>query len=103
MGSENEHGMVTVRMFGMLREVRREQGLPSTADVDVPAEGITAARIAQDLGLPVARIEGVFCNHSIHPLTRIVYPGDAVAFVPHGTPGPHRFMLGLYKAGHGEE
>ena len=103
MGSEAERGMVTVRMFGMLREVRREQGLPPTADVDVPAEGITAARIAQDLGLPVARIEGVFCNHSIHPLTQIVLPGDAVAFVPHGTPGPHRFMLGLYKAGHGEE
>jgi molybdopterin converting factor small subunit len=95
--------MVTVRMFGVLREVRREQGLPPTADVEVPGQGIPAARIAQDLGLPVASIEGVFCNHSIHPLTQIVYPGDAVAFVPHGTPGPHRFFLGLYNAGHGEE
>jgi molybdopterin converting factor small subunit len=103
MGSDAECGMVTVRMFGALREARRGQGLPPTADVEVPQQGVPAARIAQDLGLPVASIEGVFCNHSIHPLTQMVYPGDSVAFVPHGTPGPHRFFLGLYNAGHGEE
>ena len=28
-----------------------------------------------------------------------VSPGDRVAFVPYGTPGPHRVFLGLYTAG----
>ncbi len=39
MGGDAERGMVTVRMFGVLREVRRGQGLPPTADVEVPAQG----------------------------------------------------------------
>jgi hypothetical protein len=28
-----------------------------------------------------------------------ISPGDRVAFVPYGTPGPHRVFLGLYAAG----
>ena len=98
-----DQDMVSVRMFGMLREVRRERGLPATAEVSVPADGASAGQIAEDLGLPLEMIEGVFCNHTIHPLTQMVWPGDTVAFVPYGTPGPHRFFLGLYKAGHGED
>ena len=96
-------GTVSVRMFGLLREVRREQGQPPTAEMELPVEGMDAATLARELGLPVERIEGVFCNHTIHPLTQMVYPGDEVAFVPHGTPGPHRFYLGLYRAGQGED
>jgi molybdopterin converting factor small subunit len=94
--------VVLVRMFGMLREVRREQGLPASAEVRVPANGVSAGEIALDLGLQLELIEGVFCNHVIRPLTHTVRPGDEIAFVPYGTPGPHRFFLGLYDAGRGE-
>jgi hypothetical protein len=91
--------IVSVRMFGILREVRRKRGLPATAAVTLPAEGISASRVAEDLELPLERIEGVFCNHTIYGLEHIVRPGDTIAFVPFGTPGPHRIYLGLREAG----
>jgi hypothetical protein len=95
-----DRDVVSVRMFGMLRDLRREQGLPATVEVTVVPEGLSAEDVALGLGLPVDRIEGVFCNHVIHGLEHRIHPGDTIAFVPYGTPGPHRFFLGLYKAGH---
>ena len=32
----------------------------------------------------------MFCNHRTYPIDHIIMPGDRVAFVPYGTPGPHR-------------
>ncbi len=96
-------GVVTVRVFGALREVRRQQGLPPTAKVVVGTQGLPATEVALTLGLPLDLIEGVFCNHTIYRLDHVVHPGDTVAFVPYGTPGPHRFFLGLYDAGHGAD
>jgi hypothetical protein len=90
---------VTVRFFGALHALRSKAGLPTTTVVDVPAEGVRARELALGLGLPVDAIEGVFCNGDVFGLSRILRPGDRVAFVPYGTPGPHRFFLGLYKAG----
>ena len=98
-----EEHSVTVRMFGALRELQRERGLPWKTVAEVPAAGIAARDLAVELGLPLERIEGVFCNHTIRGLGHVIHPGDEVAFVPHGTPGPHRFFLGLYEAGHDDE
>lgn len=98
-----ETGNVSVRMFGLLREVRRERGLPISTHVTVPSDGVPAHEIALELELPVDRIEGVFCNHAIHDLGHVVHQGDTIAFVPFGTPGPHRFFLGLYDAGRHNE
>jgi hypothetical protein len=90
---------VTVRMFGSLHTLRTERGLPTTVTIDVPEDGIAAETLAEDLGLPLGDIEGVFCNGTVFSLDRVIVPGDRVGFVPHGTPGPHRFFLGLYDAG----
>lgn len=90
---------VNVRLFGALHALRKERGLPTALEVDVPAEGMTGADLATALDLPLERIEGLFCNHTVYPVGHRIYPGDEVAFVPEGTPGPHRFFLGLYKAG----
>lgn len=98
-----EEHSVTVRMFGALRRLQRERGLPSETTAEVPAEGIAAHDLAVELGLPVERIEGVFCNHTIRGLGHVIHPGDEVAFVPYGTPGPHRYYLGLYEADHEDE
>ncbi len=92
---------VPVRIFGMLGALRTERGLPTTVQIAVPADGTTAGEIADDLGLPHEFIEGVFCNHTVYGLDHVIRPGDRVAFVPYGTPGPHRFTLGLYDAGKG--
>jgi hypothetical protein len=90
---------VTVRVFGSLHTHRKSSGLATTVTVDVPAEGISGRALAEGLGLPLDQIEGVFCNGHVYGLSRVILPGDRVGFVPHGTPGPHRFMLGLYQAG----
>jgi hypothetical protein len=90
---------VTVRVFGSLHTHRKSSGLDTTVTVDVPAEGISGRALAESLDLPLDQIEGVFCNGHVYGLSRVIMPGDRVGFVPHGTPGPHRFMLGLYQAG----
>lgn len=91
---------ITLRMFGALHSLRREQGLPTRLEVGVPESGMTGTALAEQLGLPLELIEGLFCNHTVRPLRWVLHPGDQVAFVPVGTPGPHRFFLGLYNAGH---
>ena len=90
---------VTVRLFGILREQAIQHDGLTTLTLDVGASGITALQIANSLGLDTCLIEGVFVNHTVYCLDHIVLPGDRVAFVPVGTPGPHRFTLGLYSAG----
>jgi len=90
---------VTVRMFGLLHLLRSEQGLPSTVEVEIPDEGTTGRRLAEEIGLPCDRIEGVFVNRTVYGIDHPIMPGDRVAYVPYGTPGPHRVFLGLYKAG----
>jgi effector-binding domain-containing protein/molybdopterin converting factor small subunit len=92
-------GSVNVRMFGVLGAHRRDAGLPTTATLEIPTAGLTARELAQMLDLPIESIEGAFINHVIRDLSQLVRPGDKVAFVPHGTPGPHRYFLGLFDAG----
>ncbi len=90
---------VTVRMFGSLHTLCRGQGRDTTILVDVGPEGLSARELALRLDLPPQTIEGAFCNGTVYGLSHIIRPGDRVGFVPYGTPGPHRFMLGLYEAG----
>lgn len=97
-----EYPTCPVRIFGMLGALRTERGLPTTVEVEVRVEGVTAGELADELGLPHELIEGVFCNHTVYGLEHVIRPGDRVAFVPYGTPGPHRFTLGLYDAGRGK-
>lgn len=92
-------GSINVRLFGSLHTLRRQRGLPVAVSVEVPPEGMSGVDLAEALELPLDLIEGLFRNHTVCPVTERVYPGDEVAFVPEGTPGPHRFFLGLYKAG----
>jgi hypothetical protein len=90
---------VNVRLLGSLHTLRRAQGLPSVVEVPVPAEGMAAAELARELELPLEKIEAVFCNHRVFALGHVIRPGEAVAFVPPGTPGPHRYTLGIRDAG----
>ncbi|UFS70520.1 MoaD/ThiS family protein [Geomonas sp. RF6] len=93
----------TVKMFGCLHTIRKDRGLPVNADITLPPEGRTAEQIAHDLDLPLDKIEGVFVNNLVFNLDKVVLPGDQVAFVPTGVPGPHRYTLGIYSAGKQEQ
>lgn len=88
----------TVRMFGALHTVRKERGLQPTADVAIPREGRAAKDVARDLDLPLDKVEAVFINRKAYGLDHVIHPGDRVAFVPTGIPGPHRFLLGIHHA-----
>lgn len=88
----------TVRMFGALHTLRRERGLEPTVEVSIPSGGCVACDLARELDLPLEKIEAVFVNHLAHGLDHIIRPGDRVAFVPTGVPGPHRVLLGIYGA-----
>jgi hypothetical protein len=95
---------IMIQMFGALHMIRKERGLASAAEVVIPPGGRTARDIARELDLPFEKIEGVFVNHVVYDLGRLILPGDRVAFVPTGVPGPHRYMLGVHQAGKaGEE
>jgi len=89
----------TIRMFGALHTIRRERGEASSTEVNIPTEGRLAREIARELDLPLDKIEGVFVNAVVYDLDHRIFPGDRVAFIPTGVPGPHRFMLGMHQAG----
>lgn len=89
----------TIRMFGSLHSSRTKRGLKPVAEVLIPPEGRVAEDIAVELGLPLEKIEGVFINHVVYGIDHLVHPGDKVAFISTGVPGPHRYTLGIYSAG----
>jgi hypothetical protein len=88
----------TVRMFGALHTIRREHGLEPTTQVNISPAGCAACDLARELDLPLEKIEAVFVNHLAYGLDHVIQPGDQVAFVPIGVPGPHRVLLGIYGA-----
>lgn len=98
----SEKTTTTIRIYGSLRTIRTGRGLPRSAEVHIPGEGRTARDISIELELPDEKIEGVFVNHKVYGLDRIVMPGDEIAFISTGVPGPHRYMLGIHEAGKGE-
>ncbi len=43
-------------------------------------------------------VESLFVNHKAIGLAdAVIRPGDRVALVPPGVPGPHRFCLGIWR------
>jgi hypothetical protein len=85
---------VTVRSIAFLDAYCKEHGLASTQSVDVPQAGMTAQALAESIGLPIERIEGIFHNCKPSGLDAVIKPGDTVAFVPYGTPASHTAFFG---------
>lgn len=85
---------VEVRGFGDLKKLFDERSWDFPLMVEQP-EGTTALELAGKLDIPQDKIEIVFINGKAEGLNHPVEPGDRVAFVPPGTPGPYRVMLGF--------
>ncbi|MCL6638065.1 MAG: MoaD/ThiS family protein [Firmicutes bacterium] len=85
---------VEVRGFGELKKIFDERHWDFPLLYDLPEE-TTAGELAGKLNIPHDRIEIVFVNGKAQGLTHPVRPGDRVAFVPPGTPGPYRVILGF--------
>ena len=73
------------------------QGLAYAFDKEIKPEGDTAYNIATALNIPPEEIEAVFLNGSVMNIYDHVFPGDRLAFIPHGTPGPYRVFLGMVR------
>ena len=83
--------------FSFLRKRLRELGLPHNDRALPIRAGETAAHLIRRLGLLEEEVEGVFVNGRIQPSETELADGDRIALVPPGTPGPHRFLLGIRK------
>jgi hypothetical protein len=86
---------IRILVFSFLRRYMDKQGLPYEFDKDLNPGGETAYDIAVELHIPPEEIEGVFVNGSIKNIYDTVFPGNRVALVPYGTPGPYRVFLGM--------
>ena len=89
------HDKINLRVYGFLRQYMDKQQLPYVLEWEIPGGGRPANEVAQELSLPLDKIEAVFCNGRIINIYDPVRPGDRVAFFPYGTPGPYRVFLGM--------
>jgi molybdopterin converting factor small subunit len=60
-------------------------------------EPVTGRELAQKLNISLDEIEVIFVNGFVHDLNAQIKPGDRIAFVPPGCPGPYRIALGFYR------
>ena len=97
MKQEMESATIEIRIFGALRTYMDNQGLPYLITKRINPHGRTPLDIAHELKIPTDKIEAVFCNGKIQPIDKTVFPGDRIAFLPYGTPGPYRVFLGIVK------
>jgi len=85
---------VEVRAFSFIKEIFDQRGWPFPMQVELEKE-CTALELAERLEIPTEKIEAVFVNGIVKKMNEKIKPGDRVAFVPPGTPGPYRVILGI--------
>ena len=89
---------IEVRAFSFLHKVFDERRWPQPLPVAWP-EAAPAARLVEKLKINPREVEAVFINGVARHLEDVINPGDRVALVPPGTPGPYRVLLGFVNAG----
>ena len=92
---EQPENTIEVRGFLQLHKFFKDRNwpIPLTLNLDKP---LTAAELASQLAIPETEIEIVFVNGLAQALSYTIQPGDRIAFVPPGCPGPYRVFLGFY-------
>jgi len=66
-------------------------------------EPTTGEALAKQLNIALSEIEVIFVNGFVQDLNYIINPGDRVALLPPGCPGPYRLALGFYAKNQGNE
>lgn len=88
---------IELRVFMGLVETfkKRDWTIPLLVNVE---KEITAIQLIQMLNIPEKEVEIVFINGKVFlPGDGVIVPGDRVALVPPGTPGPYRVLMGFVK------
>lgn len=93
--SKQSRKTIEVRGFLHLNAIfRKKYGIiPLIMELNEP---ITGEELAEKLEVPQDEIEVVFVNGFVQNLDYRIQPGDRVAFLPPGCPGPYRIALGFY-------
>ncbi len=93
--SEQSKETVEVRGFLHLDSIlRKKYGKPPIIfDLE---SAITGKQLAEELEIPWDEVEVIFVNGFVQGLDYMINPGDRVAFLPPGCPGPYRIALGFY-------
>ena len=87
--------VITFNAFSFLQKKLKDKNLPF-ANVSVTiSSGTTAGDLISLMQLARQDVEVVFVNGRVKPVDTVLEDQDRVAFVPHGTPGPYRVLLGF--------
>lgn len=89
--------MITVSVRGVLflQAKLAARGIDSFGASVKLDEGANVADVIAACGLAEREVEAAFLNHTTVPLDSTLHDGDHVVLVPPGTPGPHRYLLGI--------
>jgi hypothetical protein len=86
---------IELHAFMALADVFRERQWSNPHEFPLSHE-VTGAELLELLGIGPAAVEVIFVNRKAFAADRAqIHPGDRVALVPPGVPGPHRFLLGF--------
>lgn len=67
--------------------------MPVYYEIDGPISGLD---LSKELGIKREDVEVIFVNGFVQQIDYIIHPGDRIAFLPPGCPGPYRIALGFY-------
>lgn len=85
---------ITFNAFSFVREKLKKQDIPYYNAPMVFPQNTTPKEIMQKFELTDIDVEFVFINGKVHPKETPLQDGDRIAFVPPGTPGSYRLILG---------
>ncbi|MBI4983865.1 MAG: MoaD/ThiS family protein [Rhodocyclales bacterium] len=90
---------IELHAFMGLADLFRERGWGNPHFLPLTAEAMPGPALLDMLEIPAARVEVLFVNRKAVAVAHAtIRPGDRVALVPPGVPGPHRFLLGFKNA-----
>jgi len=81
-----------IRGFLQLDAILRKRygSMPFYFEIESPISGLALSEI---LGIERKDIEVIFVNGFVQELDYTINPGDRIAFLPPGCPGPYRIAL----------
>lgn len=92
---------ITFNAFSFLQKKLQQKNLPyANVSLSIP-DGTTAEMLVHQMHLAPEDVEVVFVNGRVQPFSTVLKDQDRVAFVPQGTPGPYRVLLGFKNKRHG--
>lgn len=86
---------VTFRALLFLQAKLAARGIDCSGAVLALADGARVTDLIAACGLAEREVEAAFVNHRSVALDTELRDGDRVVLLPPGTPGPHRYLLGI--------